>query len=73
MTAALPPSSSTTFFLPALAFRSQPTPGEPLESQEEPPANDSDARFLALATVVPLGLLATMGIVAVRRRRNGEA
>jgi hypothetical protein len=31
ITAALPPSSSTTFFLPALAFRSQPTPGEPVK------------------------------------------
>ncbi len=30
-TAALPPSSRTTFFLPQRAFKSQPTPGEPVK------------------------------------------
>jgi hypothetical protein len=30
MQAALPPSSSTTGFLPALAFSAQPTPGDPV-------------------------------------------
>src|SRR3546814_2642569 len=33
ITAALPPSSSTTFFFPALAFRSQPTAGEPVKDR----------------------------------------
>ena len=31
MQAALPPSSSTTFFLPAFAFNCQPTAGEPVK------------------------------------------
>src|SRR4051812_23550564 len=31
ITAALPPNSSTTFFLPARAFKSQPTSGEPVK------------------------------------------
>ena len=31
ITAALPPSSSTTFFLPARAFMSQPTLSEPVK------------------------------------------